>query len=75
MGNRGWGDFGLAAAELIGARKVSGGELRRMAPKNYQLPTTHYPLPTNNYPLKSHECTNGMFLRIDWSKEGERRGA
>lgn len=27
MGNRGWGDFGLAAAELIGARKVSGGEL------------------------------------------------
>ena len=25
MGNRGWGDFGLAAAELIGARKVSGG--------------------------------------------------
>jgi hypothetical protein len=41
MGNRGWGDFGLAAAELIGARRVSGGELRRMAPKNYQLPTTH----------------------------------
>ena len=31
-----------------------------MAPKNYQLPT-------NNYPLKSHECTNGMFLRLDWS--------
>ena len=39
MGNRGWGDFGLAAADLIGARKVTGGELKRMAPKNYQLPT------------------------------------
>jgi hypothetical protein len=54
-----------------GPRKVSGGELRRMAPKNYQLPTTHYPLPTNNYPLKIHECTNVLFLRLDWSKEGK----
>jgi hypothetical protein len=23
----------------------------------------------------SHECTNGMFLRLDWRKESERRGA
>jgi hypothetical protein len=26
MGNRGWGDFGLAAAELIGARNLSRGK-------------------------------------------------
>ena len=23
----------------------------------------------------SHECTNGMFLGLDWRKEGEPRGA